>query len=118
MRTTPIFAAAAAAYAANCALGASVALRLVDTRDVRWVHHAMYIATATLTAVAVSSALWGRPRHASRRAAAALLPAALPLAAIPYAGTHTRRHPAVALSAAPFFVAGVVASRARRHQEA
>ncbi|MDR5699686.1 hypothetical protein [Agromyces aerolatus] len=112
MRTTPLFAAAAAAYAANCALGASVALRIVDTRDVRWVHHAMYVATASLTALAVTSALWGRPRRASRRGAAALLPAAVPLAAIPYAGTHTRRHPVVALTAAPFFVAGILASRA------
>lgn len=112
-RTTPLFAAAAVAYAANCALGASVALRLVDTRRYRWVHHLMYIATATLTGVAVSSALWGSPRRASRRGAAALAPAIVPLTAIPYAGTHTRRHPVVALSAAPFFVAGVIASRAR-----
>jgi hypothetical protein len=110
VRTTPLFAAAAAAYAANCALGASVALRLVDTRDSRWIHHALYIATSALTVVAVSSAVWGSPRGASRRGAAALAPAILPLAAIPYAGTHTGRHPAIALSAAPFFVAGVTAS--------
>jgi hypothetical protein len=107
VRTTPLFAAAAVAYAANCALGASVALRLVDTRDVRWVHHALYIATSALTGVAVSSGLWGRPRRASRRAALALAPAAVPLAVIPYAGTRTRRHPLVALTAAPFVIAGL-----------
>jgi hypothetical protein len=110
VRTTPLFAAAAVAYAANCALGASVALRLVDTRNVRWVHHALYIATSTFAAVAMSSAVWGSPRRASRRGAAALAPAAVPLAVIPYAGTRTRRHPLIALTAAPFFVAGVVAS--------
>lgn len=110
MRTTPLFAAAAVAYAANCALGASVALRLIDTRDWRWVHHALYIATSTLTATAVSSGVWGRPRRASRRAAVALAPAAVPLAIIPYAGTHRRRHPLVALAAAPFFIAGLMAA--------
>jgi hypothetical protein len=41
----------------------------------------------------------------------ALLPAAAPLAAIPYLGTHSRRHPLVALAAAPFIVAGLVLSR-------
>lgn len=76
-------------------------------------HHAMFIATASLAGLAVSSALWGRPRGESRRGAAALAPALVPLAVIPYAGTRTRRHPAVALSAAPFFIAGVLAARTR-----
>lgn len=110
VRTTPLFAAATVAYAANCALGASVALRLIDTRDWRWVHHALYIATSTLTATAVSSGFWGRPRRASRRGALALAPAAVPLAIIPHAGTRTRSHPTVALSAAPFFLAGLIAA--------
>jgi hypothetical protein len=34
----------------------------------------------------------------------------VPLAAIPYAGTRGRRHPLVALAAAPFYAAGVVCS--------
>lgn len=107
----PLFVGAAAAYAANCALGTAVAMRLIDTRNFRWVHHAMYVATFVTSAAAFSAILWGRPRYASRRAALALAPAAVPLAAIPYLGTHSRRHPLVALAAAPFIVAGLVCSR-------
>src|SRR5688572_3603992 len=104
----PLFAAATVAYAANAALGTAVAAKLVDTSNVRWLHHAMYIATCAMTAAACSAIVWSRPKHASRRAALALLPAAAPLAAIPYLGTHSRRHPLVALAAAPFIVAGLV----------
>lgn len=107
----PLFVAATAAYAANCALGASVALSVVDTRHFRWLHHALYIATCTTAALAVSAGIWGQPRRPTRRAALALLPAAAPLAAIPYVGTHTRRHPLVALAAAPFVLAGLLLSR-------
>lgn len=107
----PLFVAATVAYAANAALGTAVAARLIDTRNFRWVHHALYIATCATTALAGSAFLWGSPKRASRRAALALVPAAVPLAAIPYLGTHTRRHPLVALAAAPFIVAGLVCSR-------
>lgn len=107
----PLFVAAAIAYGANAALGTAVATKTIDTRNFRWVHHALYIATCATTAVAVSAGFWARPRHASRRAALALLPAAAPLAAIPYLGSHTARHPLVALAAAPFIVAGLVRSR-------
>lgn len=101
---------AATAYAANCALGAAVAARLIDTRRFRWVHHALYILTCATAGLAVVAGLATRtPR--TRRAALAFLPAAVPLAAIPYAGTHTRRHPLVALTAAPFVLAGLVVSR-------
>lgn len=107
----PVFVAAASAYAAGCTLGVLVAQGSVKTGGFRWLHHALYIATATLTAIALSSAFWGRPRDGSRRATLALLPAVVPLAAIPYAGTGTRRHPALALAAAPFFAAGVIRSK-------
>ncbi|WP_144876393.1 hypothetical protein [Microbacterium sp. 1.5R] len=107
----PLFIAAPAAYAANVALGSAVAARVIDTRGFRWVHHAIYIATCVATVAAVSAAWWGRPKAESRRAAASLAPALVPLAAIPYLGTHTRRHPLVALAAAPFLVAGLVCSR-------
>ncbi|MFJ4172962.1 hypothetical protein [Microbacterium sp. NPDC089696] len=107
----PLFVAATIAYAVNAALGTAVAARVIDTKNFRWVHHALYIATCATTVAAVSAALWARPRVASRRAAASLAPALAPLAAIPYLGTHTRRHPLVALAAAPFVVAGVVCSR-------
>lgn len=105
-----MFTAATASYALNCALGASVALRLVDTRDFRWVHHAIYIATASLAAAAGTSVVWARPRREAIQAAALLAPAVVPLAVIPYAGTHGTRHYAVALSAAPFFLASLIRS--------
>ncbi|MFJ2503333.1 hypothetical protein [Microbacterium sp. NPDC087592] len=107
---SPLFLVATTAYAANCALGASVAARLIDTSRFRWLHHALYIVTcATVAAATVVG--WSRgPRTAARRAALALLPAAAPLAAIPYLGSHGRRHPLVALAAAPFIVAGLVVS--------
>ena len=102
--TAPLFAAVAVTYAANSALGAAVAMKLIDTRGFRWLHHALYIATCSLGAAAIGSAWWARPRHANRGAA-------LALAAIAFAGTRTRRHPLIALAAAPFIVAGVVCSR-------
>ncbi|MGX1792727.1 hypothetical protein ACWIDW_07250 [Microbacterium sp. NPDC055312] len=100
------FLASGICYAANCALGTAVATRLVDTRRFRWVHHALYIATVSTTMLALIVGI-GR----DRRAALALAPALVPLAVIPYAGTHTRRHPVIALTAAPFVVAGVITSR-------
>lgn len=107
----PLFAAAAVAYTANVALGTAVATRLIDTSNVRWVHHGLYIATCATTAAAgIAALVWGRPRRASRRAAFALLPAAVPLAAIPSLGTHGRRHPLTALAAAPFLLAGLIRS--------
>lgn len=107
----PLFAVAAVAYTANVALGSAVAARLIDTSNFRWLHHAIYIATCVASAAAFSSIFWGTPRHPSRRAALALAPAAAPLAAIPYLGTHGRRHPLIALAAAPFIIAGLVCSR-------
>jgi hypothetical protein len=110
VKARSLFTAAATSYAANCALGASVALHLVDTRNFRWVHHAIYIATAGLAALAAASALWARPRRTAIQSAALLAPAAIPLAIIPYAGTRGSRHMYVALSAAPFFLASLVRS--------
>lgn len=111
-RTTtaaPLFAAAAASYAANCGLGAAVAAKLIDSSGFGWVHHALYVASCATAAIAVCAGMHdGHP--ASRRAALLLVPAAIPLAAIPFAGTHTRRHPLVALAAAPFIVASLIAS--------
>lgn len=105
----PLFRAAALAYGANVALGSAVAARVIDTRDFRWLHHALYIATCATTGSALAAGfLWARPRRASRRAALLLLPAAVPLSAIPYLGSRGIRHPLVALTAAPFIVAGLV----------
>ncbi|WP_307786188.1 hypothetical protein [Rathayibacter sp. SD072] len=100
--------AAAASYAANCALGTAVATGAVRTGRWHWIHHALYIATSSLAAAAFVALLRSEPR-----AAAALAPAALPLAVVPFAGTRGRRHPAIALAAAPFVAAGLVLSRRR-----
>lgn len=102
-----IVVAATAAYAANCALGTAVAARLIDTRRFRWVHHVLYVVTCATTAVALVCAWRSRD---TRLAALALSPVAVPLAVIPYAGTRGRRHPLIALAAAPFYLAGVVCS--------
>lgn len=106
----PWFALAALCYLANCGLGAAVAVKLVDTSGFRWLHHALYIATCTTGAAAAAMGWRGRPRDRSRRASLALMPAAVPLAVIPWAGTRTARHPIIALAAAPFIVASLICS--------
>lgn len=108
---------ASACWAANAALGASVGAGLVHTGRFRWIHHALYITTATTTVLATVLAVGSS--SASRRAAArALAPALLPLAALPHIGTpaqgHPRRHALAALSAAPFYATALFRARARR----
>ncbi|GAB3470539.1 hypothetical protein AB1207_13130 [Kineococcus endophyticus] len=104
MRTSrpPLLVAAATAYAANCALGAAVAARVVDTSGARWVHHAVFVTTAALTAAAGTDL-------ARRRSGAfwRLLPVAAPLLAIPAVSARSRWHPAIALTAAPAYAAAL-----------
>ncbi|HET8896488.1 MAG TPA: hypothetical protein VFN04_04395 [Protaetiibacter sp.] len=94
---------AAVSYAANCALGLAVASGRLRTGRARWVHHTLYINTAASTAAATVALVAERGR-----AGAVVAPALAPLAAIPYAGTRGWRHPALAVSIAPFIVAGLV----------
>jgi hypothetical protein len=101
-----LFGAAGTSYIASGALGAGVASGVLDLRGARWVHHAQYIVTVSLAGAAVSSLVWSRSR-----AGWALLPAAVPLAALARLGPRMPRHPLVALAAAPFFAAGFVLSR-------
>lgn len=107
-RALPI--AASVSYLANVALGVSVATRVISTKKVRWVHHALFVTTATLTAVATAAAI------ADRRAkpAALLLGALGVLTAAPLVDTHTWRHGATASAAAPFFIATLIDTR-RHH---
>ncbi|MDP3951038.1 hypothetical protein [Microbacterium sp.] len=107
--TAPLFVAAALSYTANCALGLAVAARVIDTRRLRWLHHALYITTCTAVAIALGT-VFLRRSPANQRTALALVPAVVPLAAVAYVPTHSRRHPFVALAAAPFIVASVVCS--------
>jgi hypothetical protein len=118
MGPQPLFAAAAASYTANCALGASVALRLVDTSGFRWLHHAVYIATCVLAASAaltpfvpgVAGGRGGQPHPRTALAALALAPAAVPLALISRISARSSGHVKLALTAAPFFAAGLLLS--------
>ena len=99
--TRSLLLAAATAYTANCALGASVQLGLLDTSRNRWVHHALYVVTSTLTVAAVVTGL-------SRRSAPGLVlaPALLPLAVLPRVG-HAR-HVGAALAAAPWYAGSLL----------
>jgi len=103
MEPAILFTVATGSYAANCAVGAGVATRVLDTKNVHWVHHTLYVCTATLAGAAASSLLWS-----PCKAGWALLPAAVPLAMIPRISSHSRRHIGVALSAAPFFTASLI----------
>ncbi|MBG6239052.1 hypothetical protein IWX78_002031 [Mycetocola sp. CAN_C7] len=98
-----LFTAATTSYLANCVLGTAVATGTLTTGRAHWVHHALYISTATLAGAATSSLFWSR-----NRAGWLLLPAAVPLILIPAISSHSRRHIGTALSAAPFFVASLI----------
>jgi hypothetical protein len=106
------FAAASAAYLVNCAIGIAAATRILPPRPELRLHHRAYVLTSALTAVALASPLWagGAARPAALRAARALAPALIPLAALPRVGTRTRRHAAVALTAAPWYARGILAT--------
>ncbi len=105
---------AACSYAASCALGIGVATGRLRTGRAHWVHHALYVST-TATAAASATALVA---ERGRRGAIAV-PALLPLALIPFAGTRGWRHPALAAAGTPFTIAAlVVAWSPRRRRRA
>ena len=52
-RALPV--AASVAYAANCALGLAVAARLIDTHEIRGVHHALFTVTTALTGASAAA---------------------------------------------------------------
>jgi hypothetical protein len=89
---------AIASYAASCLLGVAVATRTVRLGRARRLHHAFYVSTATTAAA--SSALWARSLPG-----AALLPALVPLALVPYRSPTVSRHVVAATAAAPAYVA-------------
>ncbi len=102
----PLLRVAGVSYLASCALGTGVATGVLRTGRARWVHHALYVSTATLTALALAAAARERARSGWW-----LLPVVVPLAVVPYAGTRSRRHVVVAVSAAPFYAAALAADR-------
>jgi hypothetical protein len=93
---------AAVSYTANCALGLAVASGRLRTGRAHWVHHALYVSTAASTAAATAALVAERGS-----AGVVAAPALVPLALIPFAGTRGRRHPALAVSIAPFLVAAL-----------
>jgi len=98
------FGLAGGSFLANCALGLGVALRWIGTSGFRWVHHALFAVTCVLAAVAASSLLWS-----ASPAGWFLLPAAVPLAALPAVGSSSiSRHATLAMAAAPFFLVSVL----------
>ena len=99
--------ASAGAYTVNCALGASVAARWVDTSNVRWVHHGLYVITSTVTAVA-----WVTAMRERSPVAAALAPTLVPLFLLQRHGARPlERHTRNALAAAPCYAAGLALAR-------
>jgi hypothetical protein len=96
-----LVAAAAGAYLANVALGTAVQTRLVDTSRHRWTHHALYIVTSTLTAVAILGSFAQRSPRGW-----ALSPAVVPLVLLPRVG-HAA-HALTGLAAAPWFAGALL----------
>ncbi len=98
--------AAAVVYGGTALLGVGLATGLWRNRRHRWVHHVGYIAAVSLTAAAALAAALAEPARA-RAAALALVP----LAALPRVPTRSRRHPLVALTAAPWLIAAAARHR-------
>jgi hypothetical protein len=96
-------------YAASCLLGIAVASRSLHLGRARWMHHALYVVTATTATAAASSALWARSVPG-----AVLLPALVPLALVPYRSATVPRHVAAATAAAPAYVVAAAALRLGR----
>lgn len=98
------FGLAGVSFLASCAVGLGVARGWFSTAGFRWVHHALFAGTCILAAVAASSVLWS-----ASPAGWYLLPAAVPLAALPVVGSSSiPRHAALAAAAAPFFLISVL----------
>lgn len=95
--------AAFAVYATTASMGVGLATGAWRNERHRWVHHVGFIGATTLVAATVVVGLVDAPRRAGR-----ILPALLPLAALPRVPTRSRRHPLVALTAAPWLVAATL----------
>lgn len=98
---------AACCYAAGAALGLCVATGVVDTSRLRWAHHALFLATASTTALALALSAAQRDR-----AVLALVPAAVPLLLLPRRGAHPLpRHIRTAAAVAPCYLAALLLTR-------
>lgn len=98
---------AGACYAANAALGLSVASGLVDTSGARWIHHGLFIATASTTGLALAL---GAVRHDP--SAIPLGAAVIPLVLLQRHGSRPlSRHARTAALAAPCYAAALILTR-------
>lgn len=101
-----LVAAATVAYVANCLWGTAVAVRVIRTKRLRVVHHGLFVVTATLTGVAVTTPVWTRDRSALF-----LLPALVPLTVVPRTNPRSGAHWRVAVAAAPSYLGALLAGR-------
>lgn len=101
-----LVAAATLAYVANCLWGTAVAVRVIRTKRLRVVHHGLFVVTATLTGVAVTTPVWTRDRSALF-----LLPALVPLTVVPRTNPRSGAHWRVAVAAAPSYLGALLAGR-------
>jgi hypothetical protein len=106
-----LFTAASASYLASCGLGLGVRTGVLRAGRARRLHHALYVSTSALALAAAAATLRDGDADGAGRA---LLPAALPLALIPYASARSWRHPALAASAGPFFAGALARAWASR----
>lgn len=100
----PLVSGAALSYAATCVLGAGTASGRFRTENVRWIHHAFFIVTATMTGAAAAASLARRPLVALLLAPAAV---ALTMLASRRVRAGSPQHSRMALSAAPSYAAAV-----------
>lgn len=98
-RRRTILQIAVGCYAANVALGTAVAARVIDTRRIRWVHHAVFTVTISLTAASVALHIAGKDRRALP-----LLVAMVALGSVTRSSGRRPSHPVVALTAVPALV--------------
>lgn len=103
MTSTILFLLATGSYLLSCTLGLIARLGLTSSGTVRWMHHAAFISTFALTALACSTIWW-----LTENAGWFLLPALIPLSAVPYVRARSVRHIYLALSAAPFYALSLV----------
>ena len=106
----PALAVATSAYLLTCGVGLGVRRGALRTDRARWVHHALFVATAASSALAVVALA-----AAGRRAAAlALLSAAVPFARLTQVPARTGPHARTALAAAPAYGAAWLLGRGVR----
>lgn len=96
--------AAAASWAANCAVGLASWRGRAGSR---WPHHALYVSTCTWTLLALAASAVDRR---GRTTTALLAPALLPLVVVPRVRAGGSGHVALAASLAPPLLGGTAAA--------